>query len=196
MHAALPEPQVRRRLLLLAPYPPRADAPHGGGQVMAHLIAGLAERHEVALLCLRGEEDEEIEPRLRERCQIAEELPRAGPRRSPDLRARIGKHVHALAALTTMRPKWVQYCAVPALTARVRSLVPAWRPEVVQAEYHVMGQYLAAVDDPRVRRVLNQHEPGAAAARERWRSGRPGSCWLSTRRTRGSSTAARYCPMT
>lgn len=177
MHAASPEMSetIRpRRLLFLAPYPPHAEAPHGGGRVLAHLIAGLAERHDVALLCLRGEEDEGIEPLLRGRCRIAEELPRAGPRRSPNLRARLGKHVHALAALASLRPKWVQYCAVPALTERLRSLLRDFRPEVVQAEFHVMGQYLAAVEGPSVKRVLNQYEPGAAAARERWRSGRAG----------------------
>jgi len=174
MHAALPESVRPRRLLLLAPYPPHPDAPHGGGRVLAHLITGLAERHEVALLCLRGDADEGIDPRLRELCRIAEELPRAGPRRSPNLRARIGKHVHALAALAALRPKWAQYCAVPALAERLRYHLRTFRPEVVQAEYHVMGQYLAAVDDPRVRLVLNQYEPGAAAARERWRSHRAG----------------------
>lgn len=169
----LPEPGRPRRLLFLAPYPPRFDAPHGGGRAMAHLLAGLAERHEVALLCLRGEEDAEVEPSLRERCRIVEELPRAGPRRSPDLRHRILKHARALSALAALRPKWAQYCAVPALRERLLRLAPAWRPEVVQAEYHVMGQYLALLDG-RAPRVLNQYEPGAAAARERWRSGQDG----------------------
>jgi glycosyltransferase involved in cell wall biosynthesis len=182
MHAALPEPATRRRLLLLAPYPPHAEAPHGSGRVLAHLIDGLAERHEIALLCLRGEEDEGIEPRIRERCAIAEELPRAGARRSPDRRARRGKPVHALAALTTLRPKWVQYCAVPAFTERLRTVLRTFRPEVVQAELHVMGQYLSAVDDSRVKRVLNQYEPGAAAARERWRSVRSGIELLAWKR--------------
>lgn len=177
MPAAWPElsETIRpRRLLFLAPYPPNAEAPHGSGRVLAHLIDGLAERHDIALLCLRGEEDDGIEPRLRERCVVAEELPRAGPRRSPNLRARLGKHVHALAALASLRPKWAQYCAVPAFTERLRSLLRTFRPEVVQAELHVMGQYLAAVDGSRVKRVLNQYEPGAAAARERWRSHRVG----------------------
>jgi polysaccharide biosynthesis protein PslH len=169
MPAALPEPGRPRRLLFLAPYPPRRDAPHGGGRAMAHLLAGLAERHDVALLCLRGEEDAEVEPALRARCRIVEELPRAGPRRSPNLQARLRKHVRALSALAAMRPKWAEYCAVPALGERLRSLIPQWRPEVVQAEYHVMGQYLALAD-PGARRVLNQYEPGAAAAREHWGS--------------------------
>ena len=157
-----------RRLLFLAPYPPRRDALHGGARAMAHLIGGLAQRHRVALLCLRGEDEAGIDPELSERCEIAEELPRRGRRRSKNLRERVGKHLRTAESLLAMRPKWATWCALPAFEERLRALDAGWRPEVVQAEYHVMGQYLACV---RSRRVLNQYEPGAHAARERWRSG-------------------------
>ncbi|HWN40715.1 MAG TPA: glycosyltransferase family 4 protein [Thermoanaerobaculia bacterium] len=157
-----------RRLLFLAPYPPRKDALHGGALAMAHLIGGLAQRHRVALLCLRGDDEAGIEPELRERCEIAEELPRRGRRRSKNLRERVGKHLRTAESLLAMRPKWATWCALPAFEERLRALDAGWRPEVVQAEYHVMGQYLSCV---RSRRVLNQYEPGAHAARERWRSG-------------------------
>ena len=160
-----------RRLLFLAPYPPRRDALHGGARAMAHLIGGLAERNRVALLCLRGDDEDGIEPGLRERCEIAEELPRRGRRRSKDLRERVGKHLRTAESLLALRPKWATWCALPAFEERLRALDAGWRPEVVQAEYHVMGQYLACV---RSRRVLNQYEPGAPAARERWRSGARG----------------------
>lgn len=155
-----------RRLLFLAPYPPRRDALHGGARAMAHLIGGLAERHRVALLCLRGDDEEGIEPALQERCDIAEELPRRGRRRSKDLRERVGKHLRTAESLLAFRPKWATWCALPAFEERLRELDAGWRPEVVQAEFHVMGQYLACVRRPR--RVLNQYEPGAPAARERW----------------------------
>jgi glycosyltransferase involved in cell wall biosynthesis len=161
-----------RRLLFLAPYPPRRDALHGGGRAMAHLIGGLAQRHRVALLCLRGDDEAGIEPTLRERCEIAEELPSRGRRRSKNLRERVTKHLRTAESLLAMRPKWATWCALPAFEERLRSLDAAWRPEVVQAEFHVMGQYLACVHGPR--RVLNQYEPGAHAARERWRAGERG----------------------
>ena len=49
--------------------------------------------------------------------------------------------------------------------ARPRS--PAgWRPDVIQAEFHVMGQYLEPLR-PYGALVLVEHEPGAAAARDR-----------------------------
>lgn len=161
-----------RRLLFLAPYPPRRDALHGGARAMAHLIGGLAERHRVALLCLRGDDEEGIDPPLRQRCEIAEELPRRGRRRSKNLRERVGKHLRTAETLLAFRPKWATWCALPAFEERLRELDDRWRPEVVQAEFHVMGQYLACVRGPR--RVLNQYEPGASTARERWRSGERG----------------------
>ena len=161
-----------RRLLFLAPYPPRRDALHGGARAMAHLIGGLAERHRVALLCLKDDDEAGIGPDLRERCEIAEELPRRGRRRSKNLRERVGKHLRTAESLLSFRPKWATWCALPAFEERLRVLGHRWRPEVIQAEYHVMGQYLSCVEGPR--RVLNQYEPGAPAAREGWRSGERG----------------------
>jgi glycosyltransferase involved in cell wall biosynthesis/GT2 family glycosyltransferase len=61
---------------------------------------------------------------------------------------------------------------VPALAARLRELAHTWRPDVVQAEYHVMGQYLEVLDGCPARRILNQYEPGVGAARELWLSSR------------------------
>ena len=152
-----------RRLLFLAPYPPRRDALHGGARAMAHLIGGLAERHRVALLCLRADDEEGTD--LRDLCEIVEELPRRGRRRSKDLRERVGKHLRTVESLLAFRPKWATWCALPAFEERLRALDAEWRPEVVQAEYHVMGQYLTYVSS--ARRVLNQYEPGAPAARGR-----------------------------
>ena len=45
------------RLLVLAPFAPRLDAPHGGGKSIAQLIAELGLRHRVALLALRPDGD-------------------------------------------------------------------------------------------------------------------------------------------
>jgi glycosyltransferase involved in cell wall biosynthesis len=47
----------------------------------------------------------------------------------------------------------------------------AWRPDVVQAEFHVMGQYLPRLRGCRAL-VLVEHEPGAAAARDRAKAAR------------------------
>jgi glycosyltransferase involved in cell wall biosynthesis len=55
---------------------------------------------------------------------------------------------------------------VRAVTDRVRWVVTQWKPDIVQFEYHVMGQYAAALDGLGVPRVLVQHDPGAAVARD------------------------------
>jgi glycosyltransferase involved in cell wall biosynthesis len=168
---------VRRRILVLAPFPPRLDASHGGGRVVAQLAAGLAERHAVALLCLRGADEPPVDAGLRRRLAITEEVPRAGGWRSADARQRLRKDFALLASPLTGRTAWARAWAVPAFAARLTELVREWRPEVVQAEYGVMGQYLAGLNGSPARRVLVDYEPGAPAARERWRESR-GRAWI------------------
>jgi len=47
---------------------------------------------------------------------------------------------------------------------RVRSLAIAWRPDIVQFEHHIMGQYLGVLDGCNAPRVLTEHEPAVHAA--------------------------------
>ncbi|HEV2852079.1 MAG TPA: glycosyltransferase [Thermoanaerobaculia bacterium] len=161
-----------RRLLFLAPFAPRLDAGHGGGRAMAGLLSGLAQRNRVGLLYLRGDGEPGIDEALRARLDLVEEFPRFGRNRAVGLRRRLHKQARAAAALFSFRPTWATHSRVPALAARLRELVPTWRPDVVQAEYHVMGQYLEGLHGFPARRVLNQYEPGVGAARELWRSSR------------------------
>jgi glycosyltransferase involved in cell wall biosynthesis len=51
----------------------------------------------------------------------------------------------------------------------VAELTQEFRPDIVQVEYHVMGQFLPALHESTAPRVLVEHEPGAAAAAERRR---------------------------
>ena len=44
---------ARLRILVATPFAPRVDASHGG-RVTASLLARLAERHQIALVCLRA----------------------------------------------------------------------------------------------------------------------------------------------
>ncbi|HYP47248.1 MAG TPA: glycosyltransferase family 4 protein [Thermoleophilaceae bacterium] len=55
---------------------------------------------------------------------------------------------------------------MPSFAARLHEVARAWRPQIVQAELHVMGQYLSGLGDPAPHRVLVEHEPGSAAARD------------------------------
>ncbi len=69
-------------------------------------------------------------------------------------------------------PLWVAGCSVAALRSRVRVLAETWRPDIVNVEFHVMGQYLSCLGKCPAPRLLIQHEPGAAAARDHWQSSR------------------------
>ena len=149
------------RLLALAPFPPRLDATHGGSRAIAELLAGLGERHRVALLALQGTEEPAVDDALRARCAMVREVPRPS-REAGGLRG----DLRVAGALALGTPMWVSRWRVPAFHAAVRDVVRDWRPDVVQAEYHVMAQYLGAVPAG-VPRVLRQLEPGAATAGER-----------------------------
>jgi glycosyltransferase involved in cell wall biosynthesis len=163
---------ARRKLLFLAPFAPHRDAPHGGGRAMAGLISRLAERHAVRLLCLRGEREPPADEILFERCEEVRELPRpgGGVRRIGGLQRRFRRYSRTLFSPFLGEPKWAWYCAVPALSSALRKRMESWQPDLVQMEYCVMGQYAADLAGFPAPRVLNQYEPGTAAARDTWRA--------------------------
>jgi glycosyltransferase involved in cell wall biosynthesis len=153
---------VSRRLLLLLPFPPDPAGVHGASRMTGQLLEQLAARHEVAALFLRAAEEPPISPALETRLALVAEVQR------PSLHAGIGVRRGARRALglTRGRPLWATDWLVPQLGPRLRQLAATWRPDVVQAELLVMGQYLAALSEPRPPTVLVDHDPGAAAAAE------------------------------
>ncbi len=155
---------TRRRLLFLLPFAPRLDATHGGGRVMGQLIANLATRHDVAMLCLRALDELSVDRILQDRCRLVEEIIRPGIGRS--LAQRSSQNVRVIASLLRGRPGWATVWKVAGYGERLRTLVREWKPDIVQIEYHVMGQYLSALDDCPAPRVLTEYEPGAAAFRD------------------------------
>jgi glycosyltransferase involved in cell wall biosynthesis len=162
------------RLLLAAPFTPRRDGQHGGSHAIAGLLEALASRHEIGLLYLRGIDEPELTSSLAARCAWAEAVPHRVPHGSPS-RERlggIGRRARLLGGLLRGRPTWVTRWAVADYARRLREIAREWAPSVVQLEFHVMGQYLDAIADCRAPRVLVEHEPGVAAARERWSGAR------------------------
>jgi glycosyltransferase involved in cell wall biosynthesis len=140
------------RILVLSAYPPSSEAPHGGSRVAARLIGGLAERNPLALVCLRGPEDPDVDPSVAERCETVETVAR--PTR--------GGRFWRLGALARARPSWVAEWAVPELRKRIATLVEAWQPELVHVHYQVMGQYLRAAGG--APRILVVYEPATSRA--------------------------------
>lgn len=150
-----------RKILIVAPFPPRRDGHHGGSQVIGRLIDELAELHSVGVAYLRATGESPMEEALAARCAVVEEVPRPGA--SGDL----ARYARLLKAWVRGAPMWVEDWRVPAFRERLRHLVERWQPDVVQFEFHTMAQY--ADEAKRRATILVEHEPGAAAARDRWR---------------------------
>ena len=159
-----PEWSPKLRLLFLLPFAPRLDATHGGGRVTAQLLARLASRHSIALLYLRGATEPPLDDLLRQRCDVVEEFVRS------DEGFSLLRWASRLSVLLRGWPLWAAVTAVAPFGKRLRAIVRTWQPDIVQIECHVMGQYISALDGYPAPRVLTEHEPGAKAARDLWRS--------------------------
>lgn len=145
------------RLLFLLPFVPRLDARHGG-RTTAGLVRRLAERHDVALLCLRAPDEAPVEPELRDLCSLVAEVPLGS--HPPTLR-----RLRLVAALLRGRPLQVTDTSRRGFGRLVRSLVDAWRPTVVHLEMERMARYLDDVGDAPAR-VLVATEAAGETARD------------------------------
>jgi glycosyltransferase involved in cell wall biosynthesis len=154
--------RLKRKLLFLLPFPPRLDATHGGGRVMAQLLSGLAARHRIALLYFRGGDEPGLDEVLRERCELTEEVTR--PYTGRALAEKLFRSGRLLTSLFTLNPLWVADWKSHEYSQRIQSLVQAWRPDIIQIEYHVMGQYLSSLNGSAAPRVLTAYEPGVRSA--------------------------------
>jgi polysaccharide biosynthesis protein PslH len=152
----------RIRLLLILPFAPRLDADHGGGRLVGQFLWEVTKRCGVAVLYLRSPGEPPIDESLRDRCDLSEEVLRKPVGRS--FFSRLGHGFRLLASLAQGNPMWTSDWYSPAFLHRTRSLVREYQPDIVQAEYHIMGQYLLGLDGWEVPRVLVEHEPGTRAA--------------------------------
>lgn len=161
---------MSHRVLFLLPFAPRLDASHGGGRAIAQFVGLMAARHRVALLYLRAPGEPPLDESLRARCDASIEVWRSGPYGSGLRNASRLLRLFASSALQR-RPMWAADWHVPAFGTRLREFAADWRPGIVQIEYHIMGQYLRALDACGAPRVLTEYEPGVAAALDKERMG-------------------------
>lgn len=152
------------RILFLAPFAPRLQASHGGGRVIAQLIAHLAQRHSIGLCYLRAPEEPAIDDVLREHCDVVEEV--LLQERGGAYKNRWPHRLQVWKELMMGKPLWAIDRLSPAYSERVNMLLKHWRPDILQVEFHIMGQYLSALSEYPAPRILVQHEPGADSARE------------------------------
>jgi glycosyltransferase involved in cell wall biosynthesis len=129
--------------------------------VTGGLLARLARRHDVAVLCLAEPGEPPLEAELVRVCARFEAVPR---RSAGGLRARVGPKVALLRAV----PTWASELAEPAFARAAARMAGEWRPDLVQVEYPVMGQYLDALDSCPAPRVLVDHDASIRDLRE-WR---------------------------
>ena len=126
--------------------------------MIGRLIDELAGIHSVAVAYLRATDESPMEEELARKCALVEEVHRPkSPFRSLKL----------LGAWASGHPMWVQDWRVPEFRERLRQMAERWHPHVMQFEFHTMAQYVDQAKDCAT--VLVEHEPGAAAARDRWR---------------------------
>jgi glycosyltransferase involved in cell wall biosynthesis len=155
---ALPETR-RRRVLVCAPFPPRLDARHGG-KAPAQLLLRLADRNDVALVCLRRPDEPGVDPAIARRCTAVEEVPL--PARDGALARRF---VWSLGMLRGL-PPWATDCRSTAYATRLERLLDEWRPDVVEVHLQVMAQYAEAAEKRKVPTILVDYDPPSAWAQD------------------------------
>jgi glycosyltransferase involved in cell wall biosynthesis len=148
------------KLLVLAPFPPRPDAPHGGGRALAGLLNRLVDSHRVALLALRGVDDAPVAAELAARCEFVVEIERVKARSSP---ANAWRERQRVPMVLTRAPGWAVASSVRAFDAELRRVISRWRPDVVQIEFTVMGQYAGTVAGI-APVLLVEHDPSDATS--------------------------------
>jgi glycosyltransferase involved in cell wall biosynthesis len=142
------------KLLVLSPFPPRRDAPHGGARWVAGLVAQLAGSHRVGLLTLRGPGEQGVEPEIAGLCELVGEIERGSARTSP---VRTWRERQRLAMAATGAPGWAVGFSVRGFAAALDRVVSEWQPDVIHIESVVMAQYAERLDGLPI--VVVDHDP-------------------------------------
>jgi glycosyltransferase involved in cell wall biosynthesis len=117
----------------------------------------LAARHSVALLVLRSQDEQGVDDVLRRACDLVEEveIPPVGPSSG----ARLINRIRLRAVLLRGMPTWATKRTAIGFGARLEEFIRVWRPDVVQLEYRIMGQFLPAVTKCPVPCLLVDYDP-------------------------------------
>ena len=158
---------TERRILLLAPFPPRLDGIHGGSQAIAQLVVALASRNRIALAYLRANDEPAIDAALARHCEQIVEGVRGGSSGSSVRPLRMRNVLALIRPLLAGLPLWVAGRWSATFARRVCDLATTWQPDIVQAELSVMGQYVPPSIERSASVIVSFHEPAAAAATER-----------------------------
>src|ERR671936_1075887 len=149
------------RILVLVPFAPRLDSPHGG-RATAEFLVRLARRHELGLLCLRDAGEAPSEEALQEVCAFVEEVEL--PERAENGAAATLRRLRLLSQLLRSVPMQAVDWGTSAYARRLRAAASSFEPDVVHLEPFAMAQYLDVLDDCAAPRVVVEHEPVVQAA--------------------------------
>jgi glycosyltransferase involved in cell wall biosynthesis len=149
-------PPTKARILVCVPYCPRLDARHGG-KATAQLLFHLSARNEIALLCLRADGEDGVDPAIAARCAHVEEIPtnRRVPRR----------FVWGLGMLRGI-PPWAMDCGSAEYAAALERLLVTWQPEIVEIHFQAMAQYVKQPSDRNLPKILVDYDPASAWAKD------------------------------
>lgn len=153
------------RILFIAPFAPSLNGRHGGSRTVARLMLGLAERHRVALIHFQLPGELPVDDRLAGRCEFIESVPLEF---RDTIVERSRRQLRVAFGLLVGKPRWATNWTNGRFNRRTQAAVRDWRPDIVQAEFHVMGQYLQVIRARGLSRVLVQHEPGVRVALDRF----------------------------
>jgi polysaccharide biosynthesis protein PslH len=155
---SLTSPVRRRRILVCSPFPPRLDARHGG-KATAQLLLQLAERNEIALLCLHQMGTGGVDPAIAARCAHVEEIPLP-----PD--GALARRLRWTWGLIRGLPPWAVDCRSDVFSTRLERLLEESRPDVAEIHLQAMAQYVEPLSDRGVGKVLVDYDPASAWAEE------------------------------
>jgi len=147
---------ARLRVLIVAPFPPRATGLHGGARALAANLLAIATRHEVAIAYVPDSSASEPDETVAEACALVEALPTPqvhGPRRWL-------RRLAVDAALLRGVPIWASELRTKDAAARLSALTAAWRPDVIQFEFLPTTVFFEALGEFDAPRVLVDHDAG------------------------------------
>jgi glycosyltransferase involved in cell wall biosynthesis len=153
------------KLLVLSPFPPRRDAPHGGARSVAGLVASLADSHRVGLLTLHDAGEQEVDMEIAELCEFVIETERRQAWPSPKRAWRERQRVTMAASGS---PGWAVGLSVRAFATELDRVIAAWQPDVVHIESVVMAQYAKRVSALPI--VVVDHDPDGSRSMRRFRA--------------------------
>lgn len=156
-------------MLFALGFTPRVDAPHGG-RATAGMIGALGRQHDVAVLYLRDAALPPADETVVDASTVVEAVDDPPPRTTA---AALRRRARLASGLARGRPMMVAHTYVERFGHELGALAERFDADVIHFEPEEMAQYMRAVPRKHARRVVVVHEPGTAAAEERWRSFSP-----------------------